>query len=135
MCALCAYVFGKCKKFVYIQGIVSHYPLAVIFTLVMPVISVFACTSDKVFDIIEITDFHGTLEDSGGNPVATVIAKNIKDVNNSISRTDGINNKGVLENESKVVCVNLTCPNVIVLAIVYSIREHNPKCFPGNVQC
>ena len=101
----------------------------------MPVISVFACTSDKVFDIIEITGFHGTLEDSGGNPVAAVIAKNIKDVNNSISRTDGINNKGVLKNESKVVCVNLTRPNVIVLAIVYCIREHNPKCFPGNVQC
>lgn len=34
----------------------------------------------KVFDFIEITDFHGALEDSKGLPTAAVLAKNIKDI-------------------------------------------------------
>jgi 5''-nucleotidase/2'',3''-cyclic phosphodiesterase and related esterases len=37
-------------------------------------------SAPKVFDLVEITDFHGTLEDSSGNPVAGVLAKNIKDI-------------------------------------------------------
>ena len=39
-----------------------------------------AATGAKVFDLIEITDFHGTLEDSSSRPVAGVIAQNIKDI-------------------------------------------------------
>jgi len=41
-----------------------------------------AATGDKVFDIIEITDFHGTLLSSDATPlpVGAVLAKNIKDV-------------------------------------------------------
>lgn len=56
--------------------------LAFIFALAMPCITAFAATGDKVFDIIEITDFHGTLEDNKGNPVAAVMAKNIKNIVN-----------------------------------------------------
>lgn len=50
------------------------------FALAIPCIPVFAASGDKVFDIIEITDFHGTLEDAKGSPVAAVMAKNIKDI-------------------------------------------------------
>lgn len=39
-----------------------------------------AASGSKVFDLIEITDFHGTLEDSSGKPVAGVLAQNINDI-------------------------------------------------------
>lgn len=39
-----------------------------------------AASSPKVFDLIEITDFHGALEDSSSRPVAGVLAQNIKDI-------------------------------------------------------
>ncbi len=58
---------------------------AFVLNLFMPGISAFAATGDKVFDIIEITDFHGTLEDTKGSPVAAVMAKNIKDIVNGNS--------------------------------------------------
>ncbi len=38
---------------------------------------VFAEKQEKVFNLIEITDFHGALEDSKGLPVAAVLAENI----------------------------------------------------------
>ncbi|MGI6711837.1 MAG: 5'-nucleotidase C-terminal domain-containing protein [Bacillota bacterium] len=53
--------------------------LTFIFVLAMPGVSASAA-GDKVFDIIEITDFHGTLEDTEGNPVAAVLAKNINEI-------------------------------------------------------
>lgn len=34
----------------------------------------------KTFDLIEVTDFHGSLVDSSNNPVAGVLSKDIKDV-------------------------------------------------------
>ncbi|WDC84838.1 metallophosphoesterase [Caloramator sp. mosi_1] len=40
-------------------------------------------TTQKVYDIIEITDFHGTLLDSSNNKVAAVLADRIKKVKNS----------------------------------------------------
>jgi 2',3'-cyclic-nucleotide 2'-phosphodiesterase/3'-nucleotidase len=62
--------------------------LAFIFALITPCSSTLAAPGDKVFDIIEITDFHGTMEDTKGNPVAAVMAKNIKDIiNDNPSRT------------------------------------------------
>lgn len=39
-----------------------------------------AVNGPKVFDLIEITDFHGTLEDSSNRPVAGVLAQNINDI-------------------------------------------------------
>lgn len=42
-----------------------------------------AAETPKVFDIIEITDFHGTLEDSSSKPVAGVLAQNINDIKKS----------------------------------------------------
>ncbi len=54
--------------------------LAFVFALVVPCTAALAGPAAKAFDIIEITDFHGTLEDTGGNPVAAVMAKNIKDI-------------------------------------------------------
>ncbi|WP_161486054.1 5'-nucleotidase C-terminal domain-containing protein [Desulfotomaculum copahuensis] len=56
--------------------------IAFIFSLAAPGVNAFADSSDKVFDVVEITDFHGYLEDTGGNPVAAVMANNIKDVVN-----------------------------------------------------
>jgi 2',3'-cyclic-nucleotide 2'-phosphodiesterase / 3'-nucleotidase / 5'-nucleotidase len=34
----------------------------------------YAADNEKIFDIVEITDFHGTLKDASGNPVAGVLA-------------------------------------------------------------
>jgi 2',3'-cyclic-nucleotide 2'-phosphodiesterase/3'-nucleotidase len=56
--------------------------LVFIFALVIPFSTAFAAPGAKTFDIIEITDFHGALEDTKGNPVAAVMAKNIKDIVN-----------------------------------------------------
>lgn len=55
--------------------------LTFIFALAMPGVSADAA-GDKVFNIIEITDLHGMLEDTKGSPVAAVMAKNIKDIVN-----------------------------------------------------
>lgn len=54
-------------------------------TIVLPINTTKAKAEEnvKTFDIIEITDFHGTLEDTSGNPVAAVLAKNISDIKNS----------------------------------------------------
>jgi 2',3'-cyclic-nucleotide 2'-phosphodiesterase / 3'-nucleotidase / 5'-nucleotidase len=41
-----------------------------------------AVGTDKVFDLVEITDFHGTLLDSSNNQVAAVLANRIKNVQN-----------------------------------------------------
>lgn len=43
-------------------------------------VSAKAESGTKVFDLIEITDFHGSLEDSSSKPVSGVLAKNIKDI-------------------------------------------------------
>jgi len=61
-------------------GLAAITLLALVFTLVAPCTAAFAAPGDKVFDIIEIADFHGMLEDTKGNPVAAVMAKNIKDI-------------------------------------------------------
>ncbi|WP_160686450.1 5'-nucleotidase C-terminal domain-containing protein [Clostridium sp. C2-6-12] len=47
-----------------------------------PVIG-YAADNEKIFDIIEITDFHGTLKDSSGNPVAGVLADRLGNVKKS----------------------------------------------------
>lgn len=54
--------------------------LTLVFILALPGITGLAAPGDKVFDIIEITDFHGTLEDTDGHPVAAVLAKNINEI-------------------------------------------------------
>ncbi|MDD4239295.1 MAG: 5'-nucleotidase C-terminal domain-containing protein [Desulfotomaculaceae bacterium] len=56
--------------------------LVFMFALAIPCSAAFADFGAKTFDIIEITDFHGALEDTQGNPVAAVMAKNIKDIVN-----------------------------------------------------
>lgn len=38
----------------------------------------YALETTKTFDIIEITDFHGALQDSSNNKVAAVLADRIK---------------------------------------------------------
>lgn len=40
----------------------------------------YALETTKTFDIIEITDFHGALQDSSNNKVAAVLADRIKKV-------------------------------------------------------
>lgn len=40
----------------------------------------FAADNGKTFDIVEITDFHGTLKDASGNPVAGVLADRLGQV-------------------------------------------------------
>ena len=54
--------------------------IAFIYAFLVPCDFTMAADGDKVFDIIEITDFHGMLEDTAGNPVAAVMARNIKDI-------------------------------------------------------
>ncbi|MCI1479002.1 MAG: 5'-nucleotidase C-terminal domain-containing protein [Clostridium beijerinckii] len=46
-------------------------------------IRVYATENEKMFDVIEITDFHGTLNDSSGNQVAGVLADRIEKVKES----------------------------------------------------
>lgn len=46
-----------------------------------------AATGDKVFDIIEITDFHGTLLDSSKNQVGAVLADRIQKIKASNANT------------------------------------------------
>lgn len=57
--------------------------LLMVLTIILPT-NAFAAdnrsSSEKTFNIIGITDFHGTFEDSKGLPVASVLAKNIKDI-------------------------------------------------------
>ena len=43
----------------------------------------YAADNEKIFDIIEITDFHGTLKDASGNPVAGVLADRLSKVKKS----------------------------------------------------
>lgn len=43
----------------------------------------YAADNEKIFDIIEITDFHGTLKDASGNPVAGVLADRLDNAKNS----------------------------------------------------
>lgn len=47
-----------------------------------PVIG-YASDNDKIFDIIEVTDFHGTLNDASENPVAGVLADRLEKIKNS----------------------------------------------------
>ena len=54
--------------------------IAFISAFLVPCGFTLAADGDKVFDIIEITDFHGMLEDTKGNPVAAVMARNIKEI-------------------------------------------------------
>ncbi len=56
--------------------------IALILALGITCVTHFAAFGDRVFDIIVITDFHGALEDAEGNPVAAVMAKNIKEIVN-----------------------------------------------------
>ncbi|MDP4090525.1 MAG: metallophosphoesterase [Bacillota bacterium] len=39
-----------------------------------------AAEGDRIFDLVEITDFHGTLLDSSNNQVAAVLANRVKNV-------------------------------------------------------
>lgn len=59
---------------------------SLIFTITLfttlPVIG-YAAENDKTFDIIEITDFHGALNDASGNLVAGVLADRIEKIKNS----------------------------------------------------
>ena len=48
----------------------------------LPVIG-YAAENEKTFDIVEVTDFHGTLKDALGNPVAGVLADRIGSVKKS----------------------------------------------------
>ncbi|MDF2882549.1 MAG: 2,3-cyclic-nucleotide 2-phosphodiesterase [Clostridiaceae bacterium] len=66
----------KSLKFKKLTALVTTFLMT--FSLLSP-INVSADTS-KVFDLIEITDFHGALLDSSNNPVAGVLAKDIKDI-------------------------------------------------------
>lgn len=43
----------------------------------------YAADNEKTFDIVEITDFHGTLKDTSGNPVAGVLADRLGKVKKS----------------------------------------------------
>jgi 2',3'-cyclic-nucleotide 2'-phosphodiesterase/3'-nucleotidase/5'-nucleotidase len=54
--------------------------IAFISAFLVPCDFTLAAAGEKVFDIIEITDFHGMLEDTKGNPVAAVMARNIKEI-------------------------------------------------------
>lgn len=53
--------------------------LAITLFTAFPIIG-YAADNGKTFDIIEVTDFHGTLKDSSGNPVAGVLADRIENV-------------------------------------------------------
>nr|WP_263488739.1 MULTISPECIES: 5'-nucleotidase C-terminal domain-containing protein [unclassified Clostridium] len=58
--------------------------LSLVFTLIagFPV-AAYAQESDKVFNLVEITDFHGALTDSSGNPVAAVLADRLNEIKQS----------------------------------------------------
>ncbi|AGF58850.1 2',3'-cyclic-nucleotide 2'-phosphodiesterase/3'-nucleotidase [Clostridium saccharoperbutylacetonicum] len=56
--------------------------LAITLFSAFPIIG-YAADNGKTFDIIEVTDFHGTLKDSSGNPVAGVLADRIENVKKS----------------------------------------------------
>ncbi|OOM79199.1 5'-nucleotidase C-terminal domain-containing protein [Clostridium sp. BL-8] len=43
----------------------------------------YAANTEKNFDIIEVTDFHGTLNDTSGNPVAGVLADRLSNIKKS----------------------------------------------------
>jgi len=58
--------------------------LTITLTTAFPVIG-YAADNEKTFDIIEVTDFHGTLKDSSGNPVAGVLADRIGNLKKSNS--------------------------------------------------
>jgi 2',3'-cyclic-nucleotide 2'-phosphodiesterase/3'-nucleotidase/5'-nucleotidase len=60
--------------------LLAVYLIAFISAFLVPCDITLAASGEKVFDIIEITDFHGMLEDTAGNPVAAVMARNIKDI-------------------------------------------------------
>ncbi len=63
------------------KGIAFLTSLFLILTLTtaFPIVG-YAANDEKTFDIIEVTDFHGTLKDSSGNPVAGVLADRIENV-------------------------------------------------------
>jgi 2',3'-cyclic-nucleotide 2'-phosphodiesterase / 3'-nucleotidase / 5'-nucleotidase len=52
---------------------------AILALLISPLGAAAQANGPTVFDIIEVTDFHGNLEDSRGLPVASVLAKDVKD--------------------------------------------------------
>jgi 2',3'-cyclic-nucleotide 2'-phosphodiesterase / 3'-nucleotidase / 5'-nucleotidase len=54
--------------------------VAVLALLVAPASLLAQANVARVFDIIEVTDFHGNLEDTRGLPVASVLARDIEDV-------------------------------------------------------
>ncbi|MCX7951049.1 MAG: 5'-nucleotidase C-terminal domain-containing protein, partial [Clostridiales bacterium] len=59
--------------------------LLLVFTILQPGLVTLANaeTTEKVYDIIEITDFHGTLQDSSNNKVAAVLGDRIKKIKQS----------------------------------------------------
>jgi hypothetical protein len=66
--------------------------IAFISAFLVPCDFTLAAAGDKVFDIIEITDFHGMLEDTKGNPVAAVIITDVEgNAITRIARSDGSN--------------------------------------------
>jgi 2',3'-cyclic-nucleotide 2'-phosphodiesterase/3'-nucleotidase len=69
----------KGKKF--IAFLTSLFMTITLFTA-FPVIG-YAADNEKNFDIIDVTDFHGTLNDTSGNPVAGVLADRLNNVKKS----------------------------------------------------
>lgn len=72
------------RKFEMKKGIAFLTSLFLAITLITAYpIAGYAADNDKTFDIVEITDFHGTLNDSSGNPVAGVLADRVENVKKS----------------------------------------------------
>ncbi len=46
-------------------------------------VAAYAQESEKTFNLVEITDFHGALTDSSGNPVAAVLADRLNEIKQS----------------------------------------------------
>jgi len=68
-------------KFLKLRKLTSCFlTLVLVASLFCPSFAAAEDSSMKTFDIIEITDFHGNLEDSKGLPVASVLASDIKSV-------------------------------------------------------
>lgn len=72
------------KKFFKSKKIISLFTvLSFMLTLTVFQLPVSAKDSSKVFNLIEITDFHGALTDSSGKPVAGVLADRVNEIKKS----------------------------------------------------
>jgi 2',3'-cyclic-nucleotide 2'-phosphodiesterase / 3'-nucleotidase / 5'-nucleotidase len=74
-------VFNEKKSYRNNSGLLLSLVIAFFISISGGVVSINAKTiTDKVFDFIEITDFHGALEGSSGLPVAGVLGRHVKDI-------------------------------------------------------